>query len=123
MKAAILIILALMVTIAFVAQPETPKYTCTVLNKDLSKLCLSYIPKYYDADFLTYEGHTRAWIYRRLNKFGIDLGKQRTKYLSNYSYLEDAVNCHVTASGDASLNMTKTPVEFDATYKLISKNH
>ncbi len=120
MKAAILIILVLMVTLVLVAQPETPKYTCAVLDKDLSTFCLSHIPKYYDADFLTYEGHTRAWIYRRLNKFGIDLGEQQTKYLSNYSFLEDAVNCHVIASGDASLNMTESPAEFDARYKLIS---
>ena len=117
-----MIILVLMATVVFVAQPEIPKYTCTVLNKDLSAYCLVRIPKYYDADFLTYEGHTRAWMYRHLNKFGMDLGEQRTKYLSNYSLLEDAVNCHVAASGDASLNMTKTPAEFDAIYELLAKD-
>ena len=102
------------------AQPEKPVNNCTVLNKDLSRYCLSYIPKYFDADFLTYMGHTKAWVYRWSDKAGIKLGKQQIKYLVNYSSFEDAVNCHLTASGDARLNMTMTPNEFDAAYNMIA---
>jgi len=116
----LIIILILAITIVIMTQPEEPVNDCTVKNTDLSRLCLSYIPKYYNADFLTYMGHTKARIYRWLDKSGIKLGNQQIKYLSDYSYLEDAVNCHLTASGDARLNMTMTPTEFDAAYKMVT---
>lgn len=112
-------VLLLLITVMIMAQPEMPVNDCTVKNNNLSRLCLSYIPKYYDPDFLTYMGHTKAWVYRRTDKAGINLGKQQIKYLLDYSSFEDAVNCHLTASGDASLNMTMTPTVFNAAYKEI----
>ena len=118
-----IVLLILPVTMVIMAQPEEPASDCTVKNVDLSRYCLSHIPKYYDADFLTYLGHTRAWAYRRADKVGIKLGKQQLNYLANYSSFEDAVNCHLTASGDASLNMTITPAAFDATFDRITRRN
>ena len=119
----IILILTLPVTMIIVTQPEKPVTNCNTLNKDLSRLCLSHMPKYYDAGFLTYIGHTKAWIYRRANKSGISLGKQQMSYLVNYSFFEDAINCHMTTSGDANLNMTMTPTEFDAAYKSVANDY
>ena len=119
----LIIILILVSTIVIVAQPEMPTSECTPINNDLSKLCLSFIPKYYDAGHLTYLGHTKAWIYRSLDKFGIKLGKQISKSLMHYSSFEDAVNCYLTTSSDVSLNMTLTPTEFEARFEPIAREY
>ena len=113
----------ILITVAIKSQPEIPANDCTVKNEDLAKFCLSKIPKYYDEGNLTYLGHTKAWVYRWSNKLGVSLGQQQTGYLVKYSSLEDAVNCYLTASGDASLNMTLPPTEFTARFELISRDY
>ena len=118
-----LVILAvILITVAVMSQPEIPANDCTVNNEDLAKLCLSYIPKYYDAGYLTYLGHTKAWVFRWSDKLGVSLGQQQTGYLVKYSSLEDAVNCYLTASGDTSLNMTLPPTEFTARFESIASD-
>ena len=114
------IILAIAILVTVKSQPEIPANDCVVNNKDLAKLCLSFIPKYYDADYLTYLGHTSAWAYRWSDKLGVSLGQKQTGYLVNYSYFEDAVNCYLEAAGDTSLNMTLPPTEFSARYEQIA---
>ena len=117
----IFILFPLLITMVIVAQPEPPETQFTVENKVLAKLCLSHIPKYYDAGQLTYVGHTKAWVYRWLDRLGIKFGR---KYLADYSSLEDAVNCYITtSSGDVSINMTMPPAEFYAAYELLAKNY
>jgi hypothetical protein len=120
---ALFIILAILVTITVASQPEVPANDCTVKSQQLAKLCVSYIPKFYDADHLTYFGHTKAWIYRWSDKLGVELGQQQIEYLVHYSSLEDAVNCYLTASGDTSLNMTLAPTEFIARFEPIARDY
>ena len=116
----LIIVFIILAGVVYKAQPELPVHDCTVKNSDLSSTCLSYITKFYDPNYLTYQGHTEAWIYRWSNKFGIKLGEKQTGYLLKYSSLEDAVNCHLTAAGDASLNMTLSPAEFEAAYEKLA---
>ena len=117
----IFILFPLLITTVIVAQPDPPDTQFTVENKVLAKLCLSHIPKYYDAGQLTYLGHTKAWVYRWLDRLGITFGR---KYLADYSSLEDAVNCYITtSSGDVSINMTMPPAEFYAAYELLARDY
>ena len=123
MKAAVttlIIILVIAVTVTVKSQPGIPANDCKVNNEELAKMCLSFIPKYYDADYLTYMGHTKAWVYRWSDKLGISLGQKQSGYLVNYSSFEDAVNCYLEAAGDISLNMTLPPTEFSARYEQIA---
>ena len=117
----IFILFPLLITMVIVAQPEPADTQFTVENKVLAKLCLSHIPKYYDAGQLTYLGHTKAWVYRWLDRLGITFGR---KHLADYSSLEDAVNCYITtSSGDVSINMTMPPAEFYAAYELLARDY
>ena len=117
------IILVIVIIVAVKSQPEIPVNDCKVNSEDLAKLCLSFIPKYYDADYLTYLGHTKAWVYRWSDKLGVSLGQRQTEYLVHYSSFEDAVNCYLEAAGDVSLNMTLPPTEFSARYEQITGEH
>ena len=118
-----LLLVAGVISLALIAQPNVPKVNPTKVDKALAKLCLQDIPKYYQAHYLTYGGHIKAWYLRLVSKLGLNLNEKEKQYLIGYSFLEQAVNCYITSSGDSELNMTLSPAEFETIFKSVSKDY
>lgn len=107
----------------FAAQPTVPKVVSTKADQTVAKLCLNDIDRRYSSKYLTYSGHTKAWCASWMSKLGIGLSSDTEKFLAGYTLFEEAVLCHVSFSGGASLNMALGPTEFEGTLSAISESY
>jgi hypothetical protein len=110
--------LALLVAAVFdLIQPGVPDTNGAMIHPGSAQKCLAKIPDHFHGEYLTLRGHAKAWLYGIADTLDMELDSDERSYLSDYSELHQAVDCHILASGDARLNMTLSASEFQAAYR------
>jgi hypothetical protein len=100
--------------------PGVPEPDPSMAHAGAARQCLADIPAHFRPGYLSYRGHARAWLYGIAETLDLALGEKERAYLSDYSLLRQAVNCHIIASGDTRLNMTLSAAEFEAAYRQLA---
>jgi len=119
--AAVAVALVLLAAALFdLISPGVPEPDPSMAHAGAARECLADVPAHFRPDYLSYRGHARAWAYGIADTLDLDLGEDGRTYLSDYSLLRQAVNCHIIASGDTRLNMALSPAEFEAAYRQLA---